>query len=352
MRGDTKEKYNYGGLATMASLIDIFRKEYGDKNVLYLDAGDHFQGGIEASKLVSNGMIINEFFNAESVSTTALGNHEFDFGPSFLNLYLKNSVSRFMAANLYSEKDEPVTSFLPNTGRSQLFTLNDNFKVGVIGLITTDTPVTSSGFTQHLFPDYKFKDYTDFVLAEAKSLRSNGAHAVVIMAHEGNVCPGQTQDMGIWKKNSSQGPCPDGPITHILDLLPAGTIDAVVQGHRHTTVHFYHDGVPIIGNINGGFYFNAIYLTWNKLTKKIVDTSIEGPIPVCEKIFSKIKRCPYVAPAQLKDAGELVNWKFHNQDVKPSDKVNALFNEWLPLMKPYLEDLVENEVYLEVAKDK
>lgn len=95
------------------------------------------------------------------------------------------------------------------------------------------------------------------------------------------MCPGQTLDMGIWKKNTSQTACPDGPITHILDLLPAGTIDAVVQGHRHETIHFYHDGIPIVGNTNGGFYFNAIYLTFNKLTKKIVDSSIEGPIPVC-----------------------------------------------------------------------
>lgn len=102
IRADTKEKYNYGGLATMAGIMDIIRKEYGDSNVLYLDGGDHFQGGIEASKLVSNGMIINEFFNAENVATTALGNHEFDFGPDFLNLYMKNSISHFLAANLFS----------------------------------------------------------------------------------------------------------------------------------------------------------------------------------------------------------------------------------------------------------
>jgi 5'-nucleotidase len=282
----------------------------------------------------------------------ALGNHEFDFGPDFLNLYLKNSVSQFMAANLYSELDQPVTGFLPNTKRSQIFTIGNNFKIGVIGLITVDTPQTSSGFTQHLFPDYKFKDYADIVYAEAKTLRSNGAHAVIIMAHEGNSCPGQSMTMGIWKKTTNQTACPDGPITHILDLLPNGTIDAVVQGHRHEIVHFYKNGVPIVGNINGGFYFNLLYLTFNKLTKKLVDTSIEGPIPVCERIFSNLKRCPYVAPKDLKAAGDLVKWKFHNQDVIPSNRVQTLFNEWLPLMKPYLEDLVENDVYLEVSKDK
>lgn len=147
----------------MASLIDIIKKQYGQDNVLYLDGGDHFQGGIEASRLVSSGKIINEFFNAASVAATAMGNHEFDFGPDFLNQYLKNSVSHFIAANLYSEADQPVTAFLPNTRRSQIFTMNNNFKIGVIGLITVDTPSTSSGFTQHMFPDYKFRDYADIV---------------------------------------------------------------------------------------------------------------------------------------------------------------------------------------------
>lgn len=39
-----------------------------------------------------------------------------------------------------------------------------------------------------------------------------------------------------------------------------------------------------MGNINGGFYFNAMYLTFDE-NKQVVDAKIEGPIPVCEKIF-------------------------------------------------------------------
>jgi 2',3'-cyclic-nucleotide 2'-phosphodiesterase (5'-nucleotidase family) len=38
----------------MATLIDIIKQEHKG-NVLWLDAGDQFQGGIEASPLVSSG---------------------------------------------------------------------------------------------------------------------------------------------------------------------------------------------------------------------------------------------------------------------------------------------------------
>jgi 2',3'-cyclic-nucleotide 2'-phosphodiesterase (5'-nucleotidase family) len=44
-------------------MIEGIREEFGKGNVLFLDSGDQFQGGIEASRLVSNGSIINDFFN-------------------------------------------------------------------------------------------------------------------------------------------------------------------------------------------------------------------------------------------------------------------------------------------------
>ena len=45
IRSDTKETYFYGGLNIMGGLINIIKKEYPGK-VIYLDAGDQFQGGI------------------------------------------------------------------------------------------------------------------------------------------------------------------------------------------------------------------------------------------------------------------------------------------------------------------
>lgn len=88
VRKDTGEKYNYGGLVYMARIIEIIQKE-NDGKVLYLDAGDHYQGGIEASKIISSGEIISDYFNHLSLQGSAIGNHEFDLGPEFLDMYLK-----------------------------------------------------------------------------------------------------------------------------------------------------------------------------------------------------------------------------------------------------------------------
>lgn len=69
-------------------------------------------------------------------------------------------------------------------------------------------------------------------------------------------------------------------MAQLINSLPAGTIHGVLQGHRHTVSHVFIKGIPVMGNINGGFYFNVMYLTFNT-NHVVVDSKIEGPIPVC-----------------------------------------------------------------------
>jgi hypothetical protein len=49
-------------------------------------------------------------------------------------------------------------------------------------------------------------------------------------------------------------------MTTLLRSLPKGTINAVVQGHRHVFSHVWVDNIPIVGVANLATYFNVIYL--------------------------------------------------------------------------------------------
>ncbi len=70
-----------------------------------------------------------------------------------------------------------------------------------------------------------------------------------------------------------------------------------------------------MGTNNGGFYFNVMHLTFEdfKINKK--KTHIEGPIPVCEKIFENTRTCEYLDPDALLTAGKLIPFKFHGVTV-------------------------------------
>ena len=55
--------------------MEILRQEVGRRNVVYVDAGDQFQGGLEADKRISGGKIMNEYFRLAEVDASAVGNH-------------------------------------------------------------------------------------------------------------------------------------------------------------------------------------------------------------------------------------------------------------------------------------
>ena len=53
----------------------------------------------------------------------------------------------------------------------------------------------------------------------------------------------------------------------LLNVLPKGTIDAVLQGHYHNIAHHYinskfwiNSDIPVAGNVMGAKYFNILYL--------------------------------------------------------------------------------------------
>jgi hypothetical protein len=59
----------------------------------------------------------------------------------------------------------------------------------------------------------------------------------------------------------------------MIESLPKGTIDGIVQGHRHVMAHHYYDHIPYMGSIDGGYYLNVLYLTFNS-KKELKDTYI------------------------------------------------------------------------------
>lgn len=221
----------------------------------------------------------------------------------------------------------------------------------MIGLTTVFTPDTTNAFKEKKFPEYKFLQYKDVVVAEAKKLRKSGANAVLIAGHMGNDCTiGNTY--GKWAYDTPQEECGvHDEATQLIDALPNGTIDGILQGHRHKFAHHFHKGVPYLGTINGGFYLNVLYLKFHRTT--LIEKIIEGPIPVCERVFANFGTCEYLSKEKLRVAGELVPYRFHNREVKAHPKVRAIFEqEWLPKMARFLEVVVQSEVYLFPQTDR
>ncbi|MBU6374550.1 MAG: 5'-nucleotidase C-terminal domain-containing protein [Bdellovibrionales bacterium] len=333
---DEKQRVNYraGGAAMLASYVDILRGTFGP-NFFILDAGDEFQGTLESN--ASEGKPIVEFFNRIGVSAAAVGNHEFDFGPEgdvpvgapgsdlrgALKARMKEAKYPYLSANMSYRDGRPLD--FPNLYPSVMLQAG-RLKVGVVGLSTVMTPVTTR---PEFVKDLQFSAGAEATLRESKKLRAQGAHLVVVVAHAGLRCERRRPEPGLLRRpGDNEGACdPDEEITEMIEALPTGTVDAVISGHTHTVVHHFVRGIPVIQAGASGQYFNLVYLTWNWKEKRLVtsEMAIEGPVPICEKVFDGQGDCNGVRTAPRTGRGKLSTPKFHGATMKPSSSIS----KWL-----------------------
>ena len=353
---ENQEYYYSGGAEYIFSYAEILRKKWGNKRVIWLDAGDQFQGGYEFTH--TNGTIMRDYYNTCKIDAMGIGNHEFDFEIDFLQDFMNNSSFPYLAANIYDkekkkyiyEKDQ-----WKDVKKSIILSPYDGINIGVIGLATVTTPITTGGNVSNL----EFQDPLNIVKEEATRLRNeNKVNAVILLAHLGSSCNNAEKitkfDLHMYNKDSSQEECDENQeLNKLLNRIDNNLIDAVVSGHTHDLEHHWIHGIPVIQS-TGFQYSNIIYLPFKKdnleLDKDKIE--IEGPLPSCELVFENTKRCEYVLPNDTSQ-GKLKKVKFHGEILKLNvDLKELLDNEREVVRNKTEKTVVENHVYLNLSNDK
>jgi 5'-nucleotidase len=345
--------YTQGGAALFGAHVRVLREQFGDRFLL-LDGGDCFQGSIDSNS--EEGAPMVRLYNQLGVTAAAVGNHEFDFGPvgpegtpgdplGALKARMSEARYPYVAANLLDRETRKLAP-LPNLHPTTLVQAG-KLKVGVIGLSTLDTPVTTRGeFVESL----AFAPLVETTRTEATRLRAQGADLVVITAHVGLKCHAGRMTSGhtFRKQDDPHGDCePSDEMVRFLRELPKGTVDAVVSGHSHTIVHQWVHGVPVIQGGTRFQAYNLIYLTYDLQKKTLVPdrTRIEGPIPICEKFFENQRNCEGDKPAPKTGRGALVTPSFHGKRIKRDAEIQAMLD---PLFER--SEAIKRRVIAEVAR--
>ncbi len=324
--GVTPQNYQAGGVATLASYVNIVRQEFGAA-FLWLDAGDEFQGSIESN--LAQGAPMVDFFNTSRLNAAAVGNHEFDYGPDSsatgestdrlgaLKSRIRQAKYPYLSANIFDKSSQQFAShLLPGLNDRALLQIG-RVKVGVVGLSTTETPRTTSAVN---IRSLEFKELRDITLNQATKLRQEGADVVVLVAHVGLKCErGRASPAHHIRKPADPiGECgKKDEMVQLLKALPTGTIDAVVAGHSHQVVHHWIEGVPVVQGGAYGRYFNIIYLSFDLKAHKVLPqlTRIEGPVPVCTQVFKNQHDCNGDRNAPKSGRGALVAANFHGKPI-------------------------------------
>ncbi|XP_068623877.1 apyrase-like [Battus philenor] len=168
---DSDDENCLGGFARMYYEINTLLK--GSNNSLLLDAGDTFQGTYWYTFYKWN--ITQKFINLLPNDVHTLGNHEFDDGIPGIAAYLAALRAPVVVANI----DTSAVPELDGLYKSHLVIEKKGRKIGIIGLTTTDTKISSSP------GNVTFLDPITTVKKEASMLTQNGVDIIIVLSHCG-----------------------------------------------------------------------------------------------------------------------------------------------------------------------
>lgn len=198
-----------GGAARQATVVKSIRA--AKKNTLLLDAGDRFTGTLFHKYYSGTDNI--KIMNALGYDAMALGNHEFDNGLEVLQRFVKGVNFPVLSANVDFGTQEILASSVPGSTVLEV----DGEKIGIIGLVTSETPEITINFPYKEALTWS-DDYAGAVMHEVAVLKEQGVNKIILTTHIG---------LGMDKAVAAK----------VTD------VDVIIGGHSHTAVSsIYKEG--------------------------------------------------------------------------------------------------------------
>jgi len=236
-RTDSRGVVRGGAVALAASIERASRDCLAQCALLLLDGGDMYQGTLPSN--LAYGRPVVELYNMLGYAAAALGNHEFDWGIDTLKARMRDARYPILGANVRFADGTDVP-WIPN---DTLFERN-GIRIGIIGLASVLTPRTTRAVN---VKGLRFDDPAPIVSDLARKLRTRGAEAVIVVAHDGAFCD-----------RAGTASC-EGEIVTFMGELDE-KVDAIVSGHTHSLITSRVKGMPLVQARSSGTALGVIDL--------------------------------------------------------------------------------------------
>ncbi len=184
------------------------------ENTILISSGDTWQGSSESN--LTQGALLTRWMNEMDFAAMTLGNHEFDWGETYVRHNYKIAEFPFLAINIYDRETNDQASYC----QSSVMVERDGVQVGIIGAIG-DCYSSISGDKSGAFYFKTGDQLTALVKAEAQRLREEGADLIVYSIHDGY-------------DNSTRNTLSEWDLKNYYDLsLSDGYVDIVFEAHTH-----------------------------------------------------------------------------------------------------------------------
>ena len=215
------------GLSRTASIIQSVRAE--STNSLLIDNGDFLQGNPMGDYIAyERGMKEGDMhpvisaMNALGFDASTLGNHEFNYGVSFLMKSVSGAAFPIVSANVVKEMGatptDDTTLLPPYVILDREITDGNGdthpIRIGLIGFVP---PQIMNWDRKHLEGNVEARDIVATAKAYVPQMKEAGADIIIALSHSGIGNAGEEDDM----ENAS------------IPLAKVDGIDAILTGHSH-----------------------------------------------------------------------------------------------------------------------
>jgi len=322
LHGGVLARGDRGGLAMLGGYVRNLRaaRARDGGGVLLVDSGDMFQGTLESN--LNEGAAVVSAYNTLRYAAAAIGNHEFDYGPSgpeetvqkpeqdprgALKARAAGAQFPFLAANTLDDSTGQSVAWT-NVKPSVMLAVR-GVKVGLIGVTTPDTPALTIGAN---VVGLSFAPLVPAITREARSLRARGATVVIVLAHAGGRCAKLDNPEDLSSCDTM------AEIVQVARQLPAGLVDVIAAGHTHQAMAHDIAGVAIVEAYANGRSFSRIDLTVNRSTGMLVGKRILPTQDLCGREDPATHTCDPAAAH-----GTFVASRYENRPVQPDPAVAA-----------------------------
>lgn len=234
------EKGKTAGLARVTTLRKRIQAE--SPNTIFMLAGDTLSPSVASNIFKGSQMIAA--WNAAGLDYAVLGNHEFDFGDEVLSDRMRESKFVWLGSNVIDRTtNRPFNDMPPYIIRSI-----DGVRVGILGLLTPETAVTSSPGA-----DVRFVDPIATAKKLIKKMRGDGAQVIIALTHLN--------------------------LPEDKELAATGQVDLILGGHEHEMIHSVVGRTPIFKWGSDARHLGRIDLTIRVSTGQILSID-SSAIPV------------------------------------------------------------------------
>ena len=169
-----------GSVAQFATVVKRLVDEAGAENSVVVSSGDNFLAGLEYA--ASQGVYDAQALNMAGFEVSAIGNHEFDFGPAGLARFAEAAEFSLVSSNLDVSNDADLSGFVGTKIVPYTIIEKGGNSIGFIGA-TTEQIAYISGPGQ----DVIINDVKSSLQQAANTLTEMGVNVIIALTHLQNV---------------------------------------------------------------------------------------------------------------------------------------------------------------------